>query len=400
MAKDEALAVLLQAARRQSPLSTAELTSAHILMEELGCLAVALGQAGTYCRQLSSTIHGVLHPYTFTQYLRIFNSQRSKLMKKPGPTSLDNYQKGAYTTFDLSYQAMPENAREFLHFISYFHRSDISMAMFEVASAVSFKDWITLLPRPGQHEEVISGLYKMLCTDEMWDELMVEETIQVLRSFSLVSTTIINDSILLQIHPLVQAWSRDMVSSHSQGYQAMARQVLTSCGQESHLPLFYWLYPHLRNMMETTSSRTWHVNDQFAAGTILKLQGRDEEAQAIFTEARELVKSAAGQENEATLFLLGQIEASYRRRGMLDKAEETALEVLEQRRSILGLEHPHCIVAVASLAAVYDLQGKMDDAEKLQFDVLEYWTRHLGMDDLITITAATNLATTYAANGK
>jgi len=42
MEPDEALTTLLHAARRQLPLSVEELKSAHTLLKELGCLAVAL----------------------------------------------------------------------------------------------------------------------------------------------------------------------------------------------------------------------------------------------------------------------------------------------------------------------------------------------------------------------
>src|SRR5450432_2400287 len=102
MEQEEALATLLHAARRHLPLSTEELKSAQTLLKELGCLAVALVQAGTYCHELS---------YSFTQYLSLFYSHRAELMKKAEPSALDNYERGAYTTLDLSYTALPQAAR-------------------------------------------------------------------------------------------------------------------------------------------------------------------------------------------------------------------------------------------------------------------------------------------------
>lgn len=74
MTTDEALSAMLQAARRTPPLPEEEMDSAQVLLKDLGCLAVALVQAGTYCRQLSSTVGGVLQPYRVTQYLRLFRS--------------------------------------------------------------------------------------------------------------------------------------------------------------------------------------------------------------------------------------------------------------------------------------------------------------------------------------
>lgn len=109
MKPSEALATLLSAARRTLPLPPDELQSAQTLIEELGYLPAALVKAGTYCHQLSSTIQGEFQPYTFTQYLSLFNSRREELMRKAEPSSLDGYQPGAYTAFDLWERVSPKS---------------------------------------------------------------------------------------------------------------------------------------------------------------------------------------------------------------------------------------------------------------------------------------------------
>jgi hypothetical protein len=130
MVADEALSTLLRAARRELPLPAEEIKNVHTLMKELGYLAVALVQAGTYCHHLSDSRDGSL-PYTFTQYLSLFYSHRAELMKLAEPSSLDSYQRGVYTTLDLSYRALPQTAQEFLHFISFFHHTDIPLRALE-----------------------------------------------------------------------------------------------------------------------------------------------------------------------------------------------------------------------------------------------------------------------------
>ncbi|KIM22777.1 hypothetical protein M408DRAFT_78570, partial [Serendipita vermifera MAFF 305830] len=219
---DEAMAVLVQAARRQLPLPGQEMRDAQDLLKELGCLAVALVQAGTYCFQFSSTVGGILRPYTFSQYLSLFSLHRAELMKKEGPTSLDSYQRGVYTTLDLSYKALPQESRKFLHLISSFHHTDIPLAAFAEATRNDFKDPDYHLPRPDNHKAIISKLKRILCTDTGWNELQVQGLIHNLRSFSLVTASSIDDRLFLQIHPLIQAWSRDMDSVSSQLYQTMA----------------------------------------------------------------------------------------------------------------------------------------------------------------------------------
>ncbi|KIM21561.1 hypothetical protein M408DRAFT_102576 [Serendipita vermifera MAFF 305830] len=229
MTADEALSALLQAARRELPLPDQEMNSAHALLKELGCLAVALVQAGTYCLQLSSTVGEDFHPYTFTQYLDLFRSHRADLMKKAGPASLDNYQRGVYTTLDLSYKVLPQESRDFLHILSLYHYTDIPFAAFSEAAKNAFKDQEDYHPRDESHKATISRLKNLLWKDMEWNELHLQGILQTLRSFSFVTASSTNNSLFLRLHPLIQAWSRDMISSTSQPYQAMAIQVLTAC---------------------------------------------------------------------------------------------------------------------------------------------------------------------------
>ncbi|KIM20867.1 hypothetical protein M408DRAFT_43838, partial [Serendipita vermifera MAFF 305830] len=249
MTTDEALAAMLQAARRRLPLCDEEIHSTQELLRELGCLAVALIQAGTYCRQLSSTIGDVYQPYTFTQYLRIFRSHRADLMKKAEPASLDNYQRGVYTTLDLSYKILPQECRDILHILSFFHYTDIPLAVFAQAAENGFKDPIDCHPRDSLHETTVCKLKHLLLKNMEWNELHLQGIIRNLRSFSLVTTSSMNDSLFLQLHPLVQAWSRDMNLTISQLYRGMAIQVLTACGSQN-IEINRLLLPHMIDMLE------------------------------------------------------------------------------------------------------------------------------------------------------
>jgi hypothetical protein len=72
MPEGEALALLQKAARIEGPLSPEELESAKTLIEKCNYLPGSIVQAGKYCHELSGTIRGEFHPYTFTQYLDLF----------------------------------------------------------------------------------------------------------------------------------------------------------------------------------------------------------------------------------------------------------------------------------------------------------------------------------------
>ncbi|KIM22340.1 hypothetical protein M408DRAFT_49161, partial [Serendipita vermifera MAFF 305830] len=222
MTADEALSAMIQAACRSLPLPDEENNSAQSLLKELGFLAVAVVQAGTYCLQLSSTVGEDFHPYTFTQYLDLFKSHRADLMKKVGPASLDNYQRGVYTTLDLSYKVLPQECRDLLHVLSLFHYTDIPLAAFREAAKNGFEDQWSCHPREEAHESTIYKLKNLLWKDMEWNELYLQGIVQTLRSFSFVTASSTNNVVFLRLHPLIQAWSRDMIPSASQPYQAIA----------------------------------------------------------------------------------------------------------------------------------------------------------------------------------
>jgi len=91
MGANEAYETLLRAAHRLGPLSPAEDKSARRLIEELGSLAVALVQAGSYCYNISSPGEDGEGSFSFDQYLQLFKKRRSTLMRKADETTLERY---------------------------------------------------------------------------------------------------------------------------------------------------------------------------------------------------------------------------------------------------------------------------------------------------------------------
>jgi tetratricopeptide (TPR) repeat protein len=387
----EALATLLLAARRQLPLSYDELESAHTIVKELGCLAVALVQAGTYCHELSCS---------FTQYLKLFYSHRAELLRRAEPSSLDNYQRGAYTALDLSYKALPQPCRDFLHFISFFHHTDIPLAALATAAREDFEDKFLILARPATHERVHADLRRLLCVEGKWSEMQVQETLRTLRTFSLISISSINDSIFLQLHPLIQSWSRDMVPFNSQQYRAMTLQVLATCCRDDAFLLHRYLLPHIPHMLDQLKGRVIHINDLIATGIILNGQGYYDAAAELFKAGLAAMGKSAEIDEETIAEISERLAGAYWAQGRWDEAERLVLDVLQQRRKVLGVEHLNTIKAAAKLAATYHAQGRYNEAEELRADVLEKRRRVLGRDNPDTIKAAANLAAIHHTQGR
>jgi tetratricopeptide (TPR) repeat protein len=400
MEEDEALATLVQAARRDSALSNEEMAGARTLIKELGYLALALVQAGTYCHQLSSYHGGILQPYTFTQYLSLFYSHRAELMKKAQPSPLDSYERGVYTTLDLSYQTLSQMHRDFLHFLSFFHHADIPLAVLATAARRRFEDIWQFLPHPEGHDRVVSALEKLLCVNGKWSDFQVQETISSLRSFSLISATSVGDSVFLHLHPLIQSWSRDMTQSHSHDSRAMVIRTLTSFGNAEDFPLYRHMLPHLLNILAQIKIQDLHVNDLAAAGNILRVQGHYHMASGLFEAALDKMSSCEEDATLNTLTVTAWLARSYRNEGRWTDAENLCLKVLEQRTMLLGMDHPDTITAATGLASTYWKQRRHSEAERLAVDVLERRRRVLGLEHPETIRATGDLALTYSSQGR
>jgi tetratricopeptide (TPR) repeat protein len=391
MEVNEAISTLLHAARRQLLLTDEELKSAHTLLKELGCLAVALVQAGTYCHELSCS---------FTQYLTLFYSHRADLMKRVESFSLDNYQRGAYTTLDVSYKALTQQSRDFLHFISFFHHTDIPLSALATATRENFRDGSWLLPRPEVHERVLADLRRLLCPEGNWSEMHAQDTLRTLRTFSLLSISSINDSIFLQLHPLIQSWSKDIDPSRSKHHQAMALQVLTTCCNDDAFLLHRHLLSHILYMLDQLAGRDMHVNDIMAAGKFLNEQGHYRAAAELFETAIETMGTPTDNNEKNIATISEWLAGVYVAQGRWNEAETLQVGVLEWGKRVLGTENLDTTRAAANLAAIYYAQGRWSEAETLQVNVLEQHRGSLGIEHQDTVRAAANLAVTYGAQGR
>ena len=356
MTKDEALSTLIKAARRSSEMPPEESENATTLIKQLGYLALALVHAGVYCYQLSSFGGEEDQIFTFRMYLDRFNSSRATLMEQVGRSPIDGYTLSVYTTFGLSYKQLPPPDRDFLRLISNFHHSDIPTVMLSCAANEGFRDPWILLPRPEGHEKSVSRLVALLGTNASEAQVRVGEAIQSLRSFSLVSTTFVADSPFLQLHPLVQAWARDMKLPDAEDFGIMAIQVLTSCCNERSTGVYRFLLSHINEKLEENQGPSLHTNDRPAFALVLREMGHYSAAEMLYGRVLKSLQELSAKKNNKilvldTISIAANLAATYRHQGRFDEAEKLELDVLEKRRRILGAEHPDTITAAANLAA-------------------------------------------------
>lgn len=398
MGRDEALSALLHSARRQLPLESQELEDAYCLLEILGYLPLAVVQGGAYCRQLTSSNE---NPFTFSQYLSLFSKNRSKLLTKAEPSSLDRYQRGVYATLELSYDVISDAIKSFLLLLSAFNCSSIPLVMLATAAQQQFVDPEHWMVRPDGHNSVISNLTALFLIDGEWRELELQEMIQTLSSFSLLSTTSTSGNLFLRMHPLVQAWTMDtMLYSESQKQisRAMARQILTSCSIRESSFLNQYLLPHVLHMLGFEDNL--HPNDQMALAMVLGDQGYYQHAEYLYRDALNTLENELGDEHPETLLVLVYLAGVCRDHGQWSEAEALATRALDVRRRTLGDDHPDTIASESQVAWIYSEQGRWKESESLESAVLNKRTRILGPDHPDTLWAATNLAVSYRFQGR
>ncbi|KIM31628.1 hypothetical protein M408DRAFT_20861, partial [Serendipita vermifera MAFF 305830] len=276
----DALAALEKAAHRQIPNPSKEMDDARILMEKLGYLPLALVHAGAYCHQQSSERDDKVYHFTFSRYLDLFDKRREALLRKTDMFTQEDYERGVYATLDLSYEVLQEASKQFLRIISHFHYSDIPLAMFRAAAQVGFEDPEIYLLRP-EDKKGLSLLTDLLCTNGEPDEFQLLELIRDLHSFSLVSPS--EDS--LRMHPLVQAWARDMKSTDTENYEGISTRVVSSCSRDGNLHIYRYLLPHIKGWLAKKEGDDLHINDKVAFGKILDEIGHYALAETLFRKA-------------------------------------------------------------------------------------------------------------------
>ena len=159
--------------------------------------------------------------------------------------------------------------------------------------------------------------------------------------------------------------------------------------------------PLLREALEVRRARlgpdhasTLQALDSLAMS--LKALNRLDEAHSLFTEAI-ATRKAIGSEQPSqqlrtdTLTSLNNLGTLLRSQGKHEEAMEMLNEVLAGRRELLGPEHPDTIVTCNNLAFVLMLRKRFDEAESLAIDTVRLALKVLGADHPNTRTYTNNL---------
>jgi tetratricopeptide (TPR) repeat protein len=133
---------------------------------------------------------------------------------------------------------------------------------------------------------------------------------------------------------------------------------------------------------------------------LCSIQGRYEEAEALYRRALEIGERTLGPEHSNTATALNDLAGLYSDQGRYREAEPLYRRALEIRERTLGPEHPDTAAALNNLAGLYRIQGPYEEAEALYRRTLEIWEKALGPEHSNTATALQDLARLYVDQGR
>ncbi|KAM6493295.1 hypothetical protein JOM56_011429 [Amanita muscaria] len=409
MGEEEAITLLLKSAMIDSN-SVNVVVAAQKLVAVLGCIPLAIDQAGAYVQSCGCGLD---------YYLELFMKHRARLMADEEFTGASLYKYSMYGTWEISieeikHRAEGENSASrvaaesalILHnILAFFHHDNISGEIFEKA-AVNFmerKGESTIgLP---QSVSWLDSKTLFLNEDGNWDALQFQAGIKVLQSFSFIR----NNGMLYSVHPLIQTWSRDRMQLGNVSDCCQKSRSLLACSlkldyKEDNYRFWILVAPHIKRNGEHAAQ--WISNEQY-------YDDENERFALVFDKVGDLVlsekmwieissarKTKLGADHPDTISATGNLALTYLNQGKWKVAKSLQVQVMEASKEKLGALHPATLTAMGNLALTYWNQGKWKEAESLQVQVMKVMTDKLGALHLDTLNAMGNLAATYRKLGK
>ncbi|CAE6375220.1 unnamed protein product [Rhizoctonia solani] len=426
---------------RNQCLSDDDKKTAETLVQDFGCLALAIVHAGAYIAHSPGM--------TITEYRSLFLSQRRRMLdgynELPATAKLDKRGDTVYTTWRMCYDQLKPESCELLWLIAYLHYDGISVDIFKRAAKDMHSHTYRLSPTDLESQarsHVQRYLSTFLDFDGNWDSVRFTRAMAGLTSYSLIEFDRVN--LTYRIHVLVHDWAKVLVSQSTElaiectatllslsldereDAEALAykrqlglhvtsvlthrpdiganhrydfREVYRHTGQWS---LVAGLAQHVlgafQEQLGADDPETWDAMGYLGYTYSQLGQWND----AIHLQEQELNawKRLRGEEHSGTLTSMNNLAMTCSRLGRYDEAEQLQVQVSNAQKRILGEEHPDTLNSMNNLALTYSDLGRYDKAVQLQVQVLDARKRTLGEEHPSTLNSMSNLASTYSDLGR
>ena len=435
----DALLLLLRAADTPRPWNSSVENMGIRITDALGCLALALIQAGALILQRMCGMGDYLDFYS--QYRKRVAARRSSTASK------EEDQFTVYATWehsldslDLRHTEASTDAAQLLSIVAFFHFEHIRVDIFTRALANRTKATQNTA-KPSFLARLFNGIFARIQPPPVLPEFLrpgpseldpyrIRRALHELCSFSLISYDGKDDS--FSLHPVVHSWARDRLES---GEQALWAQVAVNVLAESiqlppndagethedyrrdilaHLDLclqacpiqildYEALFGGFKFPIALMLQHTWLFVFRHQAMTAAKFgyvyaeRGRFHEAAGLLAKVKDALVQSRGYRNDMTMKTMLGLAGTYWGLGRLEEAVVLQKIVVDARTQTLGLDHEETLSAMDQLGRSYWLNGQYNEALELQTVTVERAKSKLGSTHEATLMAIDNLGVTYGS---
>ena len=413
MEEADAITLLLKASCLDA--SAEHLQAAKTIVSSLGCMPLAVDQAGAYIETGNCGIN---------DYLRQLSSHCQTLMSDATFRGASSYDQTVYGTWDLSFKEIRKRAGGQSHsgdaqaakaaililgICAFYHHSNISDHIFLSAAEKSAK-YVIDREIAEKLPHAVNLLDRTLLANNNnghWDDSIYKQGVGVLLSFSLIKR---DQSLqMLSVHPLIHCWSREQMSKPEQQRMYEIGTIILSCAISEKLSPYHrglrqLIFPHIKanELYASEMGLIKHYYDDKCNNFrfMMKEFGDLNNAEQLAVQVLYMRKKVLGAEHRETLKSMGDLASVYHDQGNLKEVEQLEVQVLDISKKLLGVEHPDTLICLGNLASTYGKQGKYNEAEQLEVQILDIRKKQLGAEHSKTLRIMGNLARTYGKQGK
>lgn len=323
MVHNEARRLLLTLSGVDVDDNSAQVASA--IVEKLGCLALAVAQAGSFVAQ-SSTLEG---------FLSLYEQHRAQLLRFIPRQGAVDYAWSVYTTWEMNYSELDGTAQYLVKLSSCLQFAHIQWDIFRRAFArLSFDE---------PTSDLLNFFASFSDAQQKWDELRFHLIIAQLRSFSMINL-LSNDS--HSLHPLVHAWASDRMSPEEYAQVRESTLLLLSLSVpdgKAQVDIEYRasLLHHCAALGSPDAHLTAEESEAF--GAVYFECSRLDVAEQLYKNALVLYRTMYGNRDPRAIRVGTLLVRTYMDLARFEEAEDLILSLLEIAITNFGPEHPQTL---------------------------------------------------------
>lgn len=390
MSHEESITLLDIVSERQHTFE--EHTDVDSIVDSLGYHPLALVQAGSYIARTGKR---------WNEYRRTYEENRAELMDQRAHHQRVAGCSSVYTTFDISYNALPLQARHVLHFLSFFSRLNFPLEMIREAAQDGFRyESHYYLDRGSEFQLGVNKLKELFYNaNGEWNETHLDSIIVTLRSYSFITVTQATPSSVLEMHSLIQSWAQDrLLTEQVNTYVAAVIRLSSYFSKCESGPMIDILIPQLLHL-----TRHWnvlHVNDKMGFSVVLYKGSHFKAAAELGNEVLETLKNSTSTSTEQLISVSDKLAAVLETAEDYIQALQLKEETLKMKKEWWGDLHLGTINAIADLVWLYYKLQRFGSATKKGEELVELRKIALGENNPATIAAMSNLFELYMKMGR